>query len=80
MQARMRTLDGCMEALKQEDPGCQLTRWALRKLVLSGRVPSVVIGTNKRLVNVDVVKTFLAGELPPPAEPEQAGKIRRVGA
>lgn len=80
MPARMRTIDGALELLKQEDPGCQLTRWALRAMVLSGRVPSVVVGSTKRLINVDTLKAYLSGNLPEPPDPEQAGKIRKISA
>ncbi len=77
--SRMRTIDGALELLKQEDAGCQLTRWALRNLVITGQVPSVVVGKSKRLINVDVLKSYLAGELDERIEPVFTNGIRRIG-
>ncbi len=49
---RMRTIDAAIKELKQDDPSCALTRHALRRMVISKRVPSVQVG-NKYLVNLD---------------------------
>ena len=46
----MRTLDACIAQLQQDDPGCCLTRHAIRKMVLEGKIPHVRCGV-KILVN-----------------------------
>lgn len=76
---RMRTIDAAHAALLADDPGCELTRTALRRLVISGRVPSVRIGDSrngKYLVDVDQLETNLFR----PAEPTPAlpGTLRRI--
>ena len=58
--ARMRTLDGCIEQLKQDDPGTEFTRYALRRMVLSGQISHVRAGT-KYLVNYDTLLSILSG-------------------
>ena len=59
---RMRTLDKTIEYLHQADEGCELTKCALRRLVITGRVPSVKIGA-KYLLNLDMVERYLRGEM-----------------
>lgn len=77
---QMRTLDSAIQEIQRTDPGTSLTRWALRSLVLSGKVPSVTVGAGgKRLINLEVLNDYLNGNLPEPSEPEQTGKIRRIG-
>jgi hypothetical protein len=56
----MRTLDGCIEQLKRDDPGTCFTRFALRKMVLAGQVPHIRAGT-KYLVNYDILLGILCG-------------------
>jgi len=75
----MRTLDGCIEELKREDPNTSLTRHALRLMVLSGQVPSIKVGAGagKYLINYDGLLSVLSGEC---AKPEiLRGNIRRIG-
>lgn len=75
--ARMRTIDGALEQLRQDDPGCCLTRHALRRMVLEGKVPHVMAGA-KYLVNYDGLLAVLAGENKS-AEPESKySMIRKV--
>ncbi|MGM9590204.1 MAG: hypothetical protein ACI3V0_08550 [Faecousia sp.] len=76
---KMRVLDDAHAELLAEDPGCALTKSALRRLVLSGQVRSVMIG-RKRLIDMGSVKAYLAGDIPATvaAEPKAAG-IRRIG-
>ena len=56
--ARMRTLDGCIKQLKQDDPKTEFTRFALRRMVLSGQISYVKTG-NKYLVNYDALVSLL---------------------
>lgn len=79
--ARMRGIDAAHAALLAEDPGCELTKTALRRLVVTGEIPSVKVGT-KYLIDLDRLEQYLSN---PPATVEelyqyQPGKIRRVSA
>lgn len=58
--ARMRTIDAAMTLIREVDRGTSLTKYALRRMVLSGEIPSVVVGKNKRLINVDMLLERLA--------------------
>ncbi|MDR1320942.1 MAG: hypothetical protein LBK56_05900 [Gracilibacteraceae bacterium] len=58
--AKLRTLGAAIDELRERDPETSLTRYALRRAVLEGRVPCIMIG-RKRLVDVDnVIAAFLA--------------------
>lgn len=76
---RMRTIDAAHAELMAADPGCELTKTALRRLVISGRVPSVRIGESrngKYLVDVDQLEANLFRPMEP--EPLTPGLLRRV--
>lgn len=77
---RMRTIDQCAEYTKERDPETALTKTAIRRLVVTGVLPSVRVGT-KYLVALEALEDFLAGKLCP-AVPlqggEQQGNIRRI--
>lgn len=60
MLPRMRTLSEAAAWLRQQDPGTALTPTALRRLVVTGQVPSVRVG-QKYLINLDVLEGFLGG-------------------
>ena len=61
MLPRMRTIDQAAAWLQDTDPGTAFTKTALRRLVVTGRFPSVRVG-QKYLVNLDALSTFLAGD------------------
>ena len=67
---RMRTVQEAMKHVKATDPATAFTETALRRLLTSGMLPCVKIGT-KYLINLDALEAFLAGD-------PQAGK-REVG-
>lgn len=71
---RMRTIDGAHAELLREDPGCELTKTALRRMVVTGQVPSCRVGT-KYLVDLDTLAEYIFGEVQPT---EERGTIRRV--
>lgn len=71
---RMRTIDGAHAELLREDPGCELTKTALRRMVITGQVPSCRIGT-KYLVDLDTLPAYIFGVEQPT---EEYGTIRRV--
>ena len=49
---RYRTIKGAVQELKAEDPNTEITEYLLRKLVVSGEIPSLKSG-NKYIINVD---------------------------
>jgi len=55
---RLRTQSEALRELRTKDPGSCLTAYALRQMVLSGRVPSVAVG-RKRLVDMDTLPEHL---------------------
>lgn len=57
---RARTIDQLADYLRAADPETALTKTALRRLVTTGRIPSVRVG-QKFLVTVEAVDAFLAG-------------------
>lgn len=78
---RMRGIEEGFKEIKANDPGTALTKTALRRLVTTGEIPSVRIGT-KYLFDLDTVERYLRGELQQiQREPElpQRGVIRRIG-
>lgn len=68
---KLRTLDKAILEIKAEDPGTELTRTALRRMMLTGQVKTVMVG-RKRLVDLDELKGQICEIATNP------GKIRRV--
>ena len=77
MAARMRTIGEAAAWLRENDPETAFTPTALRRLVISGTLPSVRIGS-KYLINLDTLEAFLTGSVP--AQPETCHVIRRLEA
>ena len=75
MTPRMRTIDQAAAWLLENDPGCAFTKTALRRMVVTGKFPSVKVGT-KYLIDLDRLADFLRGDVVEP-EPAASG-IRRV--
>lgn len=75
--ARMRGIDAAHAALLAEDPGCELTKTALRRLVVSGEVPSVKVGT-KYLIDLDQLERYLTNPTAQVEEFFEPGTIRRI--
>ena len=61
MLPRMRTINQASAWLQENDPGTAFTQTALRRLVVTGQLPSVRVG-QKYLVNLDVLEGFLRGD------------------
>lgn len=79
-QPKMRTFEPLYAGIKAKDPDTALTKSALRRLIVTGAIPSVKIGA-KYLVDEEEVWRFLRGELKQiqrEPEPPQYGTIRRV--
>lgn len=73
---RLRKIDDCVAELRASDPGCALTRTALRKMVVTGQIPSISVGA-KYLVDLDRLENYLFSSQP--AERSGAtGTIRPV--
>ena len=58
---RMRTIDQAAEELRRIDPDTAFTKTALRRLVVSKKIPSVTVGT-KYLIDLDRLERYLSGE------------------
>ena len=54
---RMRTIQEAAKELKQSDPNTAITPYAIRQLVISGKIPYVSAG-RKRLINMDVLERY----------------------
>ena len=76
---RMRTASGVLAAIKEQDPGTEITLFFIRKIINSGTIPVVNAGT-KKLVDVDRVIEYIesGGECTGSSKPVKAGQIRRV--
>lgn len=57
---RMRTAEGALAILKEEDPGTAVTLRFIRRLIVTGAVPCVPVG-RKKLVDVDRLMDYLKG-------------------
>ncbi|MBQ9346878.1 MAG: hypothetical protein IJT94_05975 [Oscillibacter sp.] len=78
---RMRTIDQAHADLLAADPGCALAKSALRRLVVTGRVPSVRVGS-KYLIDIDRLPELLFTTTATAAaeQPETVHGIRRLEA
>ena len=59
MLPRMRTIDQTAALLREADPQTAFTKTALRRLVVTGQLPSVRVGA-KYLISLDALEEFLA--------------------
>ena len=75
MAARMRTIDQTAAWLLENDPETALTKTALRRLVVTGKLPSVRVG-QKYLISLETLEDYLAGAIPLPIQ--SAPSIRRI--
>lgn len=75
---RMRTAQGVMDTIKAEDPDTAITMRYIRRLINSGKIPVVNVGT-KKLIDVDaVLEYFATGDPVQQQQPAAVGGIRRV--
>lgn len=75
--ARMRYAAQALEELRREDPDTPVTLNHIRALAASGKVPVHKIG-RRRLINVDALMEYLAGQATNKAEELGIGQIRPV--
>ena len=57
---RMRTAEGALAVIKEQDPGTAVTLRFIRGLIKTGTVPHVPVG-RKKLVDVDQLMDYLKG-------------------
>lgn len=57
----MRTIPEAYAHLLKEDPETAITKTALRRMVVSGAIPSVKVG-RKYLVPLEAIDAYLSGE------------------
>ncbi len=57
---KIRTIDAAAEWLRENDPDTALTKTALRRLVVTGQLPSIRIG-QKYLIDLDILSDYLRG-------------------
>ena len=74
---RMRTIDQAAAYMKSMDPETALTKTAIRRLVTTGALPSVMVG-QKYLVALENLDAYLGGQAGS-ATAETIGAIRPVG-
>lgn len=76
---RMRTIREAAAYVLERDPETALTPTAVRRLVVSGQIPSVRIGA-KYLVALEALDAYLSGEIQQPASvsPQRTGSIRKL--
>ena len=67
MLSRMRTLDEAYTELRKLDPNTAVSKYFIRRLALSGKIPTVMCG-RKRLLNFDGLLAYLNGNAPSTAE------------
>ena len=57
----MRTLDECFEEIKSLDPHTAISKYFIRQIVLSGKIPVKMCGA-KRLINLDALIDYLSND------------------
>lgn len=76
--AQMRSISQLYDEIKRMDPDTALSKTAIRRLVTSGRIPSVRIG-QKYLVALEAVEAYLSGQIMAEAPAPEFGEVRPVG-
>jgi len=74
---RLRTQKELMAEIRDLDPNTALTPYALRRLVLSGKIPTVRSG-RRYLIDADCIEEYLAYE--PSGQGLATGTIRKLNS
>lgn len=74
---RMRGIDEGYKEIKACDPDTAITKTALRRMVTTGVIPSVKIGT-KYLIDMDTLERYFQGDQIPPYRTAEGPEIRRI--
>ena len=75
---RVRTIEQAYAEIKKIDPDCALGKSGLRRLIVSGQIPSRRAG-NKYLVTMEAVEAYMNGETVHHEPAPGYGEIRPVG-
>lgn len=75
--ARMRTLDESYAEIKKMDENTAISKYYIRQLALSGKIPVVMCG-RKRLINLDALIEYLSSSAAEPSNAADNGKIRAI--
>ena len=77
--ARMRTLDECFAEIKAMDENTAISKYYIRQLALSGKIPVVMCG-RKRLINLGGLIDYLSNPYNAAAQSASGtyGNIRRI--
>lgn len=77
---KMRTAEQAIEELKRVDPETALTVRAVRRMISSGEIPHIKVGT-KLLIDFNGLCSYLSGDNQPAriqSEEARSGNIRRI--
>lgn len=74
---RMRTINEAHRSIKEADPDTSLSPFAIRRLILTGAIPSIMSG-NKYLIDLDVLESYLSNPNTKPKAEIITGIIRPV--
>jgi hypothetical protein len=74
---RMRTINEAHRSIKDADPDTSLSPFAIRRLILTGAIPSITAG-NKYLIDLDALEEYLSNPVPKPQAAIITGQIRPV--
>lgn len=74
---RMRLITEAYAEILENDPDTAITMSAFRRLVVGGRIPSIMIG-NKRLVSMEAVEHFFQNGDSVEEMPRKAGLVQPV--
>ncbi len=75
MLPRMRTIGETIRLLREQDPDTCLTETALRRMVITGEIPSVRVG-KKYLICLDAIEAHLRGVTHTQAQDYSVRKIQ----
>lgn len=56
---RLRTVDEIYKEIVKMDPDTQITKYFIKTLVKSNKIPSIKVGNRKRLINLDLLIQYL---------------------
>lgn len=77
--ARMRTLDECYAEIKKIDENTAISKYCIRQLAISGKIPTVMCG-RKRLINLDgLIEYINSCNSSANNNVIEYGNIRRIG-
>lgn len=73
----MRTLDECYTEIKKMDENTAISKYYIRQLALSGKIPVVMCG-RKRLINLDALIEYLSSSGTAESNNANNGKISPI--